>query len=215
MLIKSKAIVLRSVKYGDQKVIVDLYTEGMGRVACAIKLSSSSKGKMKKQLFQPLTILDIETDYRPKLQFQRLVDVRLAFPWTSLAFDVVKMNIGMFLAEVLCYSTRAEQQDERMYDFIDTSLRWLDLTDDNVANFHIVFLIMLSRVLGWDIGRAEEAWQLNDVLSMTYDNMQTFPMTRQQRAAYLNIILAFYRRNVPSFPEMKSLAVMKQVFGEE
>ena len=59
MDIKTRAIVLRTVKYGESRMIVDMLTQVRGRVSFVCNLSKSNRGKMKKQLFQPLTILEI------------------------------------------------------------------------------------------------------------------------------------------------------------
>lgn len=213
MLTKTSAIVLRSIKYGDQKIIVDFLTASYGRITCMVKVSTQPGGKMKKQLFQPLTVLDIEADIRQTQQMQKLKEVHIAMPWTTLSMDPIKISIGLFLAEVLYYSTRQDQPDNMLYRFVETSLAWLDACDAGVANFHIVFLLQLTRFLGWDIQHSEEAWQLNDLLQMDYGNMGDTPMSRQDRQRYLDIILRYYRFHVPSFPELRSLQVMKELFS--
>lgn len=213
MLIKTNAIVLRSLKYGDQKLIVDFYTEALGYVGCIVKVSTSPRGKFKKQFFQPLTILEVELDYRERQQLQKIHDLRFSEPWTTIPFDAVKTSIGLFLAEVLYYSTRQEQQDTTLYSFVRTSLQWLDITTESVTNYHLAFLILLTKYIGWDLQHSEDVWKLNDLTSISYENMNTFAMTRDKRSTYIDIILDYYRRQVPSFPELKSLAVLHEIFS--
>ena len=74
MLVKTKAIVLHSFKYSDSRLIVDLFTRESGRMAIAVTISSSRKGKFTKMLFQPLTLLDIEVDIRQNAQLQKIKD---------------------------------------------------------------------------------------------------------------------------------------------
>lgn len=212
MLIKSKAIVLRSLKYGDQKLIVDFYTEAYGRLTSAIKISQTAKGKMKKQLFQPLTFLDLEIDYRLRSELQQVKDVQIAMPWTTLNVDPVKMTVGMFLAEVLCYAVRAEQQDDNLFQFITTSMRWLDMSDTGTANFHIAFLVRMTRLLGWDICHADEAYMIGDVQNITFDTLDDYPMSRERRQACLHVLLEYYRNHCPSFPEVKSLEILQALY---
>ena len=66
MEIKTSAIVLQTIKYGDSQLIVDFFTEKLGRLSFMVRVPKSSKGKMKRQLFQPLMVLNLEFDYRPK-----------------------------------------------------------------------------------------------------------------------------------------------------
>ena len=76
MLTKSRAVVLHTLKYGESSMIVDMFTESNGRLAFSVRIPKTSKAKVKKQYFQPLTILDIEFDYRQRSDLQHLRDVR-------------------------------------------------------------------------------------------------------------------------------------------
>lgn len=240
MIVKSRAIVLRCVKYADQKVIVDFYTETHGRITCGVKLSATPKGKMQKRLFQPLTSLLIEIDYRANKQMQRLTDLQMDVAWTSLTVDPVKASLGMFLAEVLCNVTRQEQEDVPLYQFIMTSMQWLDLTDGSVANFHIAFLIRLTRYLGFlpvaedysegnifDLRTGEfpsvaplhhdflapvDASRMYQLLRISYPTMHLFRMSRQERRQCLDTIMTYYRLHLPSFPQPKSLGILYEMF---
>lgn len=212
MVTTTDAIVLRTLKYGDQKLIVDFYTEQLGRVSSMVKLSVTKKGRMRKQLFQPLTLLSITVDYRQRQQLQKLQDVQMLAPWQTLCFDPVKTTVGIFLAEVLYNVARQEQTDETLFRFVRTSMEWFDTTDRGVANFHIAFLIQLTRYLGWDIHYADDAWKLGDVVEMTIESAETYPLSRQQRQAFLQQILRHYEDNVPSFPQLHSLPIMQQIF---
>ena len=62
MLTKTQAIVLHSLKYGETRLIVDMFTRSYGRLSFIVNIPKSSKAKVKKQLFQPLTLLEIEVD---------------------------------------------------------------------------------------------------------------------------------------------------------
>ena len=101
MLTKTQAIVLHSLKYGETRLIVDMFTRSQGRQSFIVSIPKSVKGKIKKQLFQPLTLLEIESDLRPKLQLQKLSDVRLASPFSSIPFDPNKLSISLCSAEFL------------------------------------------------------------------------------------------------------------------
>lgn len=77
MLQKTKAIVLHSLKYGDSSLIIDLLTEEEGRLTFIVRLPKTPKGKIKKQYFQPMTLLDIAFDFRPHASMQRIKDIRI------------------------------------------------------------------------------------------------------------------------------------------
>lgn len=149
MLITTEAIVLRTIKYGEQKLIVDLYTRKQGRLSCVVRVPKTAHGKLKKQYFQPLTLLSIEGDIRPQMQLQKLRDAAILLPLPTLLTNPSKLSISLFLSEFLYHALRSEQQDEPMFDYIANSIQWLDGREGNYANFHLVFLMHLSRFLGF------------------------------------------------------------------
>ena len=104
MLTKTTAIVLHNIKYGDSKMIVDMFTRAHGRMSFLVPMPKSAKSKIRKQLFQPLSLLSLEYDYRPKVQLQKLREASMQHPYSSLPFDIDKLTVGMFLAEFLYHS---------------------------------------------------------------------------------------------------------------
>ena len=49
MLIKTEAVVLHTVKYGDNKVIVDMFTAGYGRMGFVVGIPRSGRSGVRKQ----------------------------------------------------------------------------------------------------------------------------------------------------------------------
>ena len=148
-MLKSLAIVLRTIKYGDGRVIVDMFTRQQGRLSFIVPLPKSPHAKIKKQYFQPLTLLNIEGMLRPQSQLQKLHDVSLATSLSSLLSSPEKLAVGLFVSEFLYNALRDEQQNEPLFDYIYSSIEWLETADSHYANFHLVFLMHLSRFLGF------------------------------------------------------------------
>ena len=239
MLTKTEAIVLHSFKYGEARMIVDVFTRLDGRVSFIVPLPKTQKGRMKKQLFQPLTLLETEYDLRPSVQLQKLHDVRLLTPSVSIPFDASKLSIALFLAEFLYHALRSEQRNEPLFDYVRSSVEWLDGCSDHFANFHLVFLMRLSRFLGFypnltgyapgdyfdlrastfcqhpplhsDFLDVDEAGKLCLMMRMHYENMHLFVMSRQERNRCIEVMMDYYRIHLPDFPELKALAVLREV----
>jgi DNA repair protein RecO (recombination protein O) len=240
MLTKTQAIVLHSLKYGETRLIVDMFTRSQGRQSFIVSIPKSVKGKIKKQLFQPLTLLEIESDLRPKLQLQKLSDVRLASPFSSIPFDPNKLSISLFIAEFLYYALRSEQHNEPLFDYIVNSIQWLDAQTDRFANFHLVFLMRLSRFLGFypnlehyqsgdyfdlresvflsappvhrDFLHPQEAEKIQLMMRMDFPTMHLFRMSHQERNRLLEVSLIYYRLHLPDFPELKSVSVLQELY---
>ncbi len=240
MLTKTQAIVLHSLKYGESRLIVDMFTREFGRQSFIVSIPKTSKGKIKKQFFQPLTLLEIETDIRPKLQLQKLNDVRLLTPFASIPFEPDKLAISLFVAEFLYYALRSEQRNELLYDYLEYSIMWLDGQQANYANFHIVFLLRLTRFLGFypnmddyedgdyfdlresefmrnppvhrDFLHPEEAQKVQLMMRMDFPTMHLFRMSHDDRNRLLEISIKYYRLHLPDFPEMKSIEVLQALY---
>ena len=240
MLTKTQAIVLHSIKYGETRLIVDMFTRSHGRLSFIVNIPKSAKAKVKKQLFQPLTLLEIEADIRQKVQLQKLKDMRLAVPFLSIPFHPHKLAISLFVAEFLYYALRSEQRNELLYDYLENSFLWLDGQDGHFANFHLVFLMRLSRFLGFypnlddyvagdyfdlresvflslppvhhDFLYPEEAGKVQLMMRMDYPTMHLFRLSHQERNRLLEVSLTYYRLHLPVFPEMKSVSVLQELY---
>ncbi len=240
MIVKTRAIVLRSVKYGDAQLIVDLFTEELGRISFSVRLPKSPKARIKRQYFQTMTILDIEFDYRHKAKLQQLKEVSIGVPFSDIPFSPYKLSITMFLAEFLCYSTRNELVHVSLFRFLVNSMEWLDLAREDFANFHVVFMIRLSLFLGFfpnmesseagDFFDLEEGRFVADIpihrhyldisdsrkmkklVRLSYSTMHLYSMSRVERNTCVRVILEYYRLHVPDFPEMKTFSVLQDLF---
>ena len=240
MLTKTQAIVLHSIKYGETRLIVDMFTKEYGRLSFIVSLPKSPKSKIKKQYFQPLAMLEIETDVRPRLQLQKLSDARLLHPFSTIPFSQHKLSISLFVAEFLYYALRGEQQNALLFDYIVNSLQWLDGQDGRFANFHLVFLMRLSRFLGFypnlddytvgdyfdlresvflpappihhDFLQPQEAEKVQLMMRMDFPTMHLFQMSHTERNRLLEVALSYYRIHLPDFPELKSLTVLQELY---
>lgn len=240
MITRSEAIVLRVVRYSDTRWLVDMLTREWGRCTFVCTVSKRGKGLQLRNLLQPLTQLDIQTDYRARQDVQRLDDAQIAYPYFSFTSQLEKLSVGLFLAELLYYSTRATARDEGLFDFIATYLRWFDQSEQGVANFHLLFVVQLAKRLGlfpnvedyaegWvfdlrdavftptvpahaDFVPTAEAVHLIRLLRMSVENYRHFRLSHAERNRILDYVLLYYRLHVPGFPELKSLEVVRQLY---
>lgn len=240
MLLDTKAIVLHTVKFGDSQIIIDTLTERMGRLSFICRIPKTKKAKIKKQLFQTLNILNISFDFRQTAGLQHIKQVNIALPFTSILADPIKISLSMFIAEFLYYSTREEQQNVALYNYIETGLLWLDNSIASYSNFHLVFMMRLSHFLGvfpnltsyrkgdyfdirdgtfssqpplhQDVLTIDESNRINILIRMNFDTMHLFAMSRNERNQCAELILKYYKLHIPNFPTMKSLSVLQELF---
>ncbi len=240
---KIRGIVLRSLKYGDKGLIVDLFTESHGRRSF---MTSVSRGKTTTGLiWAPLNMVEFEADLHATKKLPRPKDVYIYNVYRNMRFSPLKSSLSMFLADFLNSALREEEQNVPLYIYIETSLRWLDEAEEkyrsnSLANFHLVFLMRLTRFLGiypnvddysdysfFDMCSScfcvskpyhphflspSEASFLPKLLRMNYDTMHLFRFSRAQRQYMLEMFNVYYRIHLPSFPELKSLQVLRELF---
>ena len=127
MLVKTEAIVLSKIEYGDHDVIVKCYTKNRGVVSYLLRgVLKSKKGNSKIAYYQPLSQLEIEENYRANQSLHFIRDVKLGIPYKSMHTHVLKSSIVMFLSEVLTSVLKEEEANLPLYGFLETSLQWLD-----------------------------------------------------------------------------------------
>jgi DNA repair protein RecO (recombination protein O) len=241
MLERTLGVVLHQIRYNDDNVIVNIYTQQHGNVGFIVKTPKQKRGNVKTLLLRPLNILEIDFDFRLSQTLQRISDMRLHISYDSLPYDHVKGTLALFLSEILYHALKHEMENPPLFQYLYNSLQWLDRSENGVANFHLVFLLHLTRFLGfWPNVReyeqgmvfdmrdavminslpahgqylsSEESVFLPRLLRMDYSTIHLFRFNRQQRARILDALVDYYRMHIPEIPELKSLDVLRTVFS--
>ena len=240
MLIKIKAIVLHCLAYNDTTNIVHLYTEDFGRMSYLASKPRRKKSNLKNAFFQPLSLVEIEADHQGSHQIQRIKEIRSIYNFSGIPYDPGKNAISLFLAEVLYRSLRETEKNTILFNFLSQSIQFLDLCEKGLANLHLVFLVKLTRYLGFYPNVEEQqphwyfdlqggtftptrplhnAWltpeQASDfarLMRMNFDNMYAFQFERHQRVEILRQMLNYYRMHLTDFPNIKSLSVLQELY---
>ena len=240
MLQKTQGIVLHSLKYKDTSIIVDIYTEVSGRASFLVPVSRSRKAAVKSVLFQPLSLVELEADFRPNTSIYKVKEAKSFYPFTSIPYDPYKSAIALFLSEFLYRALREEAENRPLFAYLQHSIVWLDECGSGFANFHLVFLLRLLHYLGlypnvesyvagscFDMLNGvfvdripmhrhylnrQESVVFARLLKISFENMSLYSFSRQDRVSVINRILEYYRLHLPDFPEIKSLSVMQSLF---
>lgn len=236
MLVKTKAIVLQTLKYNEKSLIVKCFTQTDGMKTYFVPSAYASKKKQQKiAYFQPLNILEIEANHKNKGTLEHFKEIKLALPFYTISSDVIKSTIILFLSEVLAAAIREEEQNEALFEFIEVAMEWLD-THESVANFHLVFLVEITKYLGVFPDNSEDHFDFFDVkqgqfvsqqsleslpayesllfknlLKLRFDSPKNI-FNYQDRQALLKVLLDYYAYHLDGFRRPKSLDVLKEVF---
>lgn len=239
---KTRGIIFSVTPYNDSVSIAHVYTELFGPVAYFIpKAKGKSKKNNSSSIFHHLALLDLEVEHKNLREIHRIKESKANPPLLSLLSNPVKSTISLFLAEFLLRVVREAQPNEPLFNFLTQSIRLLDLSESNYANFHLVFITKVSRFLGFypdtsdyqqgayfDMRNAQfvrykpshphflnpdESTDFARILRMNYQNMHLFRFSREERRAVIDRTLEFYRIHLNNFPDLKSLDILHEVFG--
>lgn len=241
IMYKITAIVLRAFAFNDSKLMVDVLSREEGRVSCVALVGSSKKRKSRRQLFQPMSLLELVVERKSAGSLLVVKDAHIFRAFSSIPFDPYKLSISMFVAEFLCRVTMGGSESPLLYDYVCDSVQWLDGSSAGFSNFHLVFMMRLARFVGvypnmegyvegycFDMqngcfvssafsGRgfldAEDSRIMYLLMRMDYGSMHLFKMSHEERNRCLDVVLDFYRLHVPDFGELKSLQVLRDMFG--
>lgn len=237
MHIKTKAIVISSLKYQEKSLVVKCFTATDGLKSYFVHNAFSGKNnKQKIAYFQPLTILEIEAVHKNKGTLENFKEVKLASPYQTINTDIIKSTIILFLSEVLHYSIHEEEKNEALFEFLETALLWFDAHSE-VSNFHLILLTEITKFLGFypdssdnDLKFFEmtegcftpfqslsclsehETQLFKKLLNLKFDSNQKI-FAGIERSLLLKIILDYYAFHLDGFRRPKSLEILKEVFS--
>lgn len=237
MQIKTKAIVLSAIKFQEKSLIVKCFTQSDGLKSYFIQSAfSSKKSNQKIAYFQPLNILEIEANHKNKGTLEHFKEVKLAYTYQNINTDIVKSSMVLFLSEVLHNSIFEEEKNENLFSYLETSLMWLD-THDTISNFHLIFLMQLTKFLGFYPQMQEidgnyfemidgvfspfqgtsclnehETQLLKKLILLRFEDTQK-NFHKEERQVLLKIILEYYSTHLQGFKKPNSLEVLKEIFS--
>ena len=239
MLQKTRGIVLRSLKYGETGVITTIYTEVFGRMAFIMQGIHGKKSSVKGNLLKQLFLLEMEVEYKPGRELQRVKEIKNISPFGSIPFGIVKSSQALFLAELLEKVLREEEARPDLFGFLYRSIQVLDLLEDGINNFHLIFLIQLTRYLGFGpsnnysasnqffdmiagkfvVFPPTHAWFLQNyessilaqLIGMSFQNSTEFKPDQGLRNILLDFVLEYYGLHLGNKLNLKSLEIFRDI----
>jgi DNA repair protein RecO (recombination protein O) len=241
MLVKTKAIVIQTTKFQDSSLIVKCYTQNgvKSYFLKGILKSKSKKNKSKIAYFQKLTLLNIIANHNDKGNLNYIKEVTIEQPLHNIHTNIYKSTIALFLSEVLNYVLIEEEENSVLFSYLENSLIWLD-THDKTSNFHLLFLLKLTKYLGFypktnnyktafffDLKEGiftnkkpidnyltnKKLFLLKALIGINFDTLYKLEFNVKERQEILQAILIYFSLHLPEFRKPKSLSVLQNVFS--
>lgn len=240
MLEKTKAIVLHATRYGESSLIVQCFTEKWGRQSFLIKGVRKSRKNNRANLFQALFLLEMDVYYKANRDLQWIKEVSMILPMNSLQQDMTKRAQALFITEVLSKTLREEEQNIELFQFLMTSIKYLEALEEANASFHLLFLFQFTKYLGFgplaNFSEQRKYFDLNlgsfvkDIVSLdqareyemgdcwracftnSYEELDKIIITQERRNQFLNSLLEFYHHHIDNLGEIKSVEILRTIF---
>ncbi len=237
---KARGIVLHTIKYGDSSLVVYMLTDTGGRQTYMVQGIKSSHGRGNKgALLQPMFILEFEGLESPKAEMHRIREMRSALALHSIPFDVRKSTVALFMAEMLYRLVREVEPNSPLFDFVCDSVVALDGMTEGVANFHLWFMVALSRHLGFYPGNEysslhwfdiregsftpvmplhgiafsrENSELLGQLMDTPADGISGIALGRGRRVDFLNSMLTYFGYHLDAVRDIRSVDILREVF---
>lgn len=241
MLHKTRGIVLKTTSYGESSVITQVFTEKFGLQSYIINGVKKPRAKISLNMLQPLHLLDMVVYHKNNGGIQRVAELKNAPLLQTIPYNIVKSSIVMFLNEVLYKTIKQQSADEHLFDFLFSAVELLDHQNAGLANFHLLFLVRLSRYLGFypDRYMAGEADYFDlkngtfsrykpdglQFLSQPYTNIfaqllqadmsdcGALQLGNQERRYLINKLLDYYAMHTENFGNIHSHEVLEEVLS--
>lgn len=240
MLHKTQAVVLSITKYNDKYSIVNLLTRDFGRVPYLIPRTIGRKSKNSTLVFTPLSLLEVEVEHQTTREIQRIKEFRRSVLLYDIGANMTKISIAMFLSEFLTKVIRETDNSILLFEYLKNSIEILEEQKVGLANFHITFLLGLTRFLGiypnldgYSVGcffdlvngeftymapthqyflKDKECEYLNKLSRINYSNMHLYKLSKHNRSMILDRLITYYRVHIYEFPALRSLDILSELF---
>ena len=214
MLFKTRGIVFRYIKFRETSIIVTVYTEEFGIQSYIVNGIRSARSRQSIAAFAPLSLLEMVVYHREQADLQRISDYKRSINLSSIQTDIRKSSIAMFISEVLYKSIRDSHPSEGTFAFIFHSIEWLETAESRISTFHLQFLIKLTKYLGFGIEHYVSDQSIELIRSLGSEKYGSgVKLSKEEQKESLERLIQFYQEHIEGFGNVKSLAVLREVFS--
>lgn len=234
----TRAVVIHTFSYSDTSIILKAYTEKFGYTSYLLK--GYKKRKKDKVLLHPLSLIEISASHKNNADLHLGRSVNSFRSAQNITLDPVKSTIAMFLAEWLFHTIRIGEADEVFFNWLAQAIERLDHSE-NPANFHLWFLLKLSKFMGFypqgkkthktpifnltegeftskyiqgDLLSEDESEWLDLILKSDYELIEKIEFNRLNRRKLLRFYHDYFQICLNNDFRLKSFDILFQIFDD-
>ncbi len=237
MIQQTQGIVLKQIRYNESSIIVTMYTIDFGIQSYLVKGVRKKNQKNYAALFQPLSHLDL-TSFSYKNNSLKIVkEGKSFFYFENLHSDPIKITLSFFLSDLLNTTLKEESSNPELFHFIHQSLQILDGEKEHYANFHLWFMLQLTKFFGFypntdfiaypyfnlaegtfvatpsaDSCSKTDSNLIKSFLTLNINNVLLLKINKLKRQNILDILIKYYNLHNHTIANLKSLKTLKEIF---
>ena len=235
---KTDGIVIKSMKYGESSLILDMYTLEKGLRTFIV---NGIRGKHSKAaIYQMMNQLSIVAYDSGADKINRIKEAKLGVIYNGLGRDMVKSSIGVYIMDLFKQSVKEHEANQELYNFLRNTLNHIDHTNDSLGMYPILFTLAFTEQLGFypqnnyspqtpqfslldgafiSDSEAREytlptdlSHSLSTVLTHLENGQAIQIPGRTLRNELLKQLVNFYKIQLDGFGELRSLEVIQSLF---
>ncbi len=148
MIVRTEAVVLRGIKYGETSRIVTLFTREKGKLTVMAKGARLPKSKFGATL-EPTAYTQVVFYYKSTRGLQTLSESAHVEPFLNLHRDLERLTLGLRIVELVDVLMQKEDAQPHVFNLVVQTLRRLNEAPQRAANVLPYFQLRLAAALGF------------------------------------------------------------------
>lgn len=148
MIVRTDAVVLRSMRYRETSKIVTFYTRQFGKLAAIAKGARQPKSKFGASL-EPMTEVHLVLYKKDRRDLQLVSQCDIVRTFKTLYADMEKMESALSVIERLHQLTHDEEENPGLYLLLTDTLDAIDRAGANMQNFVHAFELRVAALCGF------------------------------------------------------------------
>ncbi len=236
MLLSTPGLVLHTTPYSESSVVVKVFTRQLGVRSYIIKGVRGRGGRIKQNLLQPLSSLDmvVYNNEKTDLNYIKELSPRYTETFTQSSNQAIEHSLRFFMTEVLYKALREAEPMPALFDYVESSNSSLSTFHFPLSTFPISFLLTVARHLGIEpldnYSSRESLFDLQEGrfvatptettlpthLSETLHNYLGFPLSTfhfplDDRTALINALITYYHLHLSGFSHFHSHEILHTI----
>jgi DNA repair protein RecO (recombination protein O) len=149
MIVRTEAIVLRAIDYGETSEIVTLFTREGGKVTVIAKGSRSARSRFGSCL-QPMSHIEAVYYHRAGRDVQPLSEASFVAANAGINDSLDQLTSGLRIVELLNAMSEVQEQDYEVFDLTTYVLARLAENPDRTINIRLFYELRLAAMLGFE-----------------------------------------------------------------